>query len=123
MNWILIGVAGIAGVLTRYFVVIRVTSQFWGVPLSVLIVNALGSLLGGFMIGSPWISLKINSVWQMALAVGLLGGFTTFSAVSMDTVRLWQAGQTSSALLNLLLNNVISISTCVLGYKVGSRIL
>jgi CrcB protein len=46
----------------------------------------------------------------------VLGGFTTFSAFSLETVRLFQNGDTNLALLNILLNNSLGILFCLAGF-------
>jgi fluoride exporter len=121
MTVLLVAGCGVLGVLSRYGLNMLIPVSASGFSVSVITVNALGSFLGGVFIGSPFMSMKMTPAIYAAVAVGFLGGFTTFSAVSMDTVRLWNAGSMSGAVTNLLLNNLVSISACFVGFKMGAR--
>lgn len=68
-------------------------------PWSTLFVNVAGSLIMGVLIEA--LALRFNGSIELRtfLATGILGGFTTFSAFSMDTVNLMQRGDMSSAAL------------------------
>lgn len=72
------------------------TSQF---PFATLTVNLLGSLAMGLLAGWLARSGQPTESWGLALGVGLLGGFTTFSAFSLELVLLAQRGQWISAVL------------------------
>ena len=68
-----------------------------GLPFGTLAVNVVGSLLMGVITG--WFSLKVDPGygWRLFLTTGFLGGFTTFSAFSMDAVALYEQGQAAWA--------------------------
>lgn len=80
MNAVLIFVGGGLGSLARWLIQMWVSS-----PLATLIVNWVGSFAIGLLLksldGTPWLFLGV---------VGFLGGFTTFSGFSIDTIKLWQ---------------------------------
>lgn len=84
---ILVALGGALGAVGRYGVgaVLKGVSSF---PLATLSVNLVGSLLMGLLIG--WFSRQpaAQDSLRLFLAVGILGGFTTFSAFSMDMVQL-----------------------------------
>lgn len=87
-NVLLVGVGGFAGTVARYLVAVG----FMGVgkfPYATLIVNISGCFLIGVFVG-----LAERFDWlpevRLFLAVGLCGGFTTFSAFSIESVRLLQ---------------------------------
>ncbi|PRI11876.1 fluoride efflux transporter FluC [Leucobacter massiliensis] len=96
--WLALGIAlaGGAGAALRYLldtaVPVRVRERF---PWGIMLVNLTGSfalgLLAGLALGQPLASV---------LAVGLLGGYTTFSTAILDTVRLLQQRRIGAALLN-----------------------
>jgi CrcB protein len=67
----------------------------WGT----LIVNVVGSLAMGLIAG--WFALRGHSgeLTRLFLTTGILGGFTTFSAFSLEVALLWQRGQTTAAAL------------------------
>jgi len=87
-------------------------------PIGTLTVNALGS----FLIGFGWLLLG-NDQTRLLFLVGLLGGFTTFSSFSMETIKLWENGMSTMAAMNILLNNVVAIGLCWLGYQAGKLII
>jgi CrcB protein len=88
------------------------------IPWSILLVNSLGSLAAG-MIFARWetVITSQSSPLISALLIGLLGGFTTFSSYSLDTVRLISSGQYLPATLNFLLNNFCTLTLCYLGFR------
>jgi fluoride exporter len=91
--------AGIGGVL-RHAVYLAAARAFGpGFPWGTLAVNVVGSLAMGALAG--WLALKAGESWtqpvRLFLATGILGGFTTFSAFSLDAVLLWERGQGGAA--------------------------
>jgi CrcB protein len=109
---IYVAVGGAIGALARFGVNQLTWSLYIGsFPVATLIVNAVGSLL----IGLGWGVIE-NDLSKAFLLTGVLGGFTTFSAFSLETVRLFQNGDTNLALLNILLNNSLGILFCLAGF-------
>lgn len=108
---LLIGAGGALGALGRYGAGVFV-GRFWAgpLPLATLLVNVVGSLAMGLLIG---FLARYVPAWQnearLFLAVGLLGGFTTFSAFSLDAVTLIERGQSGLALLYVLASVIVSI--------------
>ena len=81
-------------------------------PWGTLAVNVLGSLLMGMLIGM----LAANDETQkLLLGVGFLGGFTTFSAFSLDAVQLAQSGRVGLAAAYVVLSVGIAIAALLLG--------
>jgi CrcB protein len=78
-------------------------------PFGTVFVNVSGSLLMGLLAG--WFALKADpgQAWRLFLTTGILGGFTTFSAFSLDAVLLWERGQLGSAALYVLASVVLSL--------------
>ena len=68
-------------------------------PWGTLTVNIVGSFVMGLLAG--WLALKAGESWtqhtRLFLTTGLLGGFTTFSAFSLDAMLLWERGEMFSA--------------------------
>ena len=91
-----------------------------GFPIGTLIVN----LVGSFIIGLLWGVFENQSGNQLRafLFVGVLGGFTTFSAYSIETLNLFRDGNIRLALLNILLNNVLGILLAISGLAVSKFI-
>lgn len=84
-------------------------------PLGILIVNIIGSFLLGLLTGLPGLSVT----WLTILGTGVLGGFTTFSAVSVETVLLGQRGRRDWAWGNLLVTLALCIVAAALGLMIG----
>jgi fluoride exporter len=85
-------------------------------PVGTLSVNVVGGLLMGLLAG--YFALKYQGGGQglrLFLATGILGGFTTFSAFSLDAVLLWERGDVLAAALYVTLSVALSIGALVLG--------
>lgn len=88
-----------------------------GFPWGTLTVNVVGSLAMGLFIGGlvRWIPVGGSQNVRLFLATGLLGGFTTFSAFSLDAANLWQRG----AMLTALGYVVVSVGVSILALFFG----
>ena len=84
-------------------------------PLGIIAVNILGCFLIGFLYGIFELKLLINPVWRAGLVIGILGGFTTFSSFSIDTVVFLQKGAYHAALMNVF----ITLMVCLLATLFG----
>lgn len=102
----LIALGGALGSVLRYLMVAAV-----GAPWGTAAVNVIGS----FAIGVLFVLLDTRVGWQLFLMTGLLGGFTTFSAFSLDTIKLFEAGQPFEAALYVLGSVVLSLIAVALG--------
>lgn len=111
-----IGVFGGLGCVARYLVTLW-TQQLagHGFPHGTLLVNVSGSLLLGLLLSMGVRGLPLSTELRFGLSVGFLGGFTTFSTFSYQTLLLLEEGSFWSAGLNVLLN----LSLCLLGAFVG----
>lgn len=78
-------------------------------PWGIFVCNVLGCLLMGVLVGLLIDRFSLGPVWRAALLIGFLGGFTTFSSFSMDTVTLLQQGDIISALSNVFLTLVFCL--------------
>ncbi len=116
MIWTLLQVAagGALGASGRYLVGVGVLRMLGpGFPLATMMVNVIGS----FAMGCIIITLLHKSSMHFApfLTVGLLGGFTTFSAFSLDAIVLYERGEASLAVLYVMGSVVLSIGAVFLG--------
>lgn len=99
MSYLLVGLGGALGAMGRHGVgqlVLRL--GFTGFPFATMIVNVLGSFIIGLVIGYL---AKSTPEWsqsaRLLLATGFCGGFTTFSAFSLDAFVLYERGQVLAA--------------------------
>ena len=119
MSAIYIVIGGGIGALLRYF-----TSQFVNnlynksFSLGTVFVNCIGALLIGFLI-NIFDMFGINTKWKLLLITGFLGGYTTFSAYSLETVNYFVNGNIKFGILNILINNILCLLFVLLGLWVN----
>jgi len=114
--WLAIALGGAAGSLGRYALGLWLKAAAPGFPLATLAVNALGGLAIGWLFATG----AARPEWlRLGLMTGVLGGFTTFSAFSLETLLLWQEGRALAAALNVGLNLVLALGGCALGLWLG----
>lgn len=95
-----IGLGGGVGSMLRYGLSVWVQRQLEGdFPFGTFFVNVSGSFLIGWLMGCFEAAPVAGDMPRLLLAVGFCGGFTTFSAFSLEVVRLLQSNQTMAALL------------------------
>ncbi len=109
--FLLVGLGGAIGAMMRYGTGVAV-GHLWrtSFPIATLIVNVAGSLAMGLLVG--WLARALPP-WQneirLFVAVGVLGGFTTFSAFSLDVVTLFERGELVPALGYILGSVLLSV--------------
>jgi CrcB protein len=115
----LVALGGAIGASCRYLAgvaMFRLTGPT-DFPIAILMVNVVGSfLMGVFVVAAAHKGLTHLSPLVMT---GILGGFTTFSAFSLETVTLMERGQIASAGLYVLLSVVLSVGGLMLGLMVA----
>ena len=88
-------------------------------PYGTLLINVLGSLLIGVVQEVALSTLLIPETLRLVLAVGVMGGFTTYSSFSYETIRLLEAGSWMAATLYLVLTTALCLGCCVAGLSLG----
>lgn len=100
--FVALSVAGGLGAACRYLLDSAMKPRFRGAfPWSTVLINASGSLALGFLTGAAGHGLLPQGL-SVVLGAGFLGGYTTFSTASYETVRLVQDGKRAAALANAL---------------------
>lgn len=82
------------------------------------------NLAGCFAIGVAWSVIEhwqLSVQWRLVMVAGFLGGFTTYSSFSLETVQLLQAGKVMESLLYALLTVAGCIAACAAGLWLAGR--
>ncbi len=90
-------------------------------PFGILTVNILGSFLMGFLAIVMINRLEMDFIWRGAILVGFLGGFTTFSSFSIDTVQLIQEGLWLKAAVYVLASVCLCLCATGIGIYLAER--
>ena len=107
--------AGMGGALRHSFN--QASTRLFGpdLPLSTLLVNVLGSFSIGCIGGYFAVRGHGSQSLQLFLTTGILGGYTTFSAFSLEAALLWERGQVASCFVFVLASVVVSIAAVFAG--------
>ena len=106
-----IGIGATVGASCRYYIGI-ISAQYLGkgLPYGTLISNVIGSFIAGVLIVLVLEKLLLSETYRLMLLVGLAGSLTTMSALSIESVEMISVGHYSQALINILLNLLLSLS-------------
>jgi CrcB protein len=116
LAYLLVGLAGALGAITRYSVGLMLyTHSIF--PFATLIVNLVGCYLLPVLSSSVFHKSRLSPKVQTAITTGFLGSFTSFSAFSVETVKLLEQGDIKFAVLYVLLSVVGGIVMSNLGWK------
>lgn len=112
-----VAAGGAIGASLRYIVSDKITALLGhGFPYGTITVNILGSLLLGIMVeSSARLTIPMPQEMRALLAVGILGGFTTFSTFSLDAVTLLERGQIVPMLCYIVVSVVIGVLAMIAG--------
>lgn len=118
----MVAFGGALGALARYLAGIGIVRLLGhtGFPLGIVTVNILGSFLMGVFIAVA----ENRGLTHLSplVATGFLGGFTTFSSFSLETVTLWQRGEAGLAALYVVLSVVVSILALFAGLWIARTV-
>jgi CrcB protein len=113
---LLVGLGGFAGSVARYLVSVIVASQTAFVfPLATFLVNVIGCLLIGVFFQMADRGDAITPEFRLLLMTGFCGGFTTFSAFSVENIQLLQKGEFVFAAGNILLSIAVGLAATWFG--------
>ena len=120
MNVVLVFIGGGIGAATRYWM--DGALQRWtgsSFPVGTFVINAIGCFLIGFMMGALQDRFMVNPSLRVFLAIGILGGFTTFSTFSYETVTMMRDAEYLYAAVNVLFTVVTCLGATSTGMFVG----
>jgi CrcB protein len=132
LKTLLIAAGGAIGSVLRYALATfaqrhtaAITTRWFGhaLPVGTFVVNLVGCLLIGVLAALFVRHVLPHEQYRLALTVGVLGGFTTFSAFGLDTFALLQRGHWGLALLNIAISCAAGVGAVSLGFYGTQRLL
>lgn len=117
-----IALAGGVGSALRFVVDGLIRARFaTATPTGIVVINVTGSFLLGFITGLA-LGGSVSEEWRLVLCTGLLGGYTTFSTASLDTVRLLRERRIATGVLHGLGTLVACVAAGGLGLVLAGLI-
>ena len=118
---VLIGLGGFIGTILRYILsglpYKLIDTSF---PVGILLVNFIGAFSIGYFMEFSLTRSMFSDTTRMFVAIGVLGGFTTVSTFSYETIALFRSAQYVYGLLNVFLTNVFCLGGTMMGIKLVS---
>jgi CrcB protein len=114
-----VAVGGILGTAARLAVDLAFPHEEDAFPWNTLAINVLGSFILGALVGTLWARATTPPWLRAGLGVGVLGSFTTFSAVMVSAVSLSTANEWMLAVGYLVASVVLGLGAAALGLRVG----
>ena len=119
MNYLLVFFGGGLGASLRHAVNMACAKGFGtAFPYGTFIINISGSTVMGLIAGYLAFKGEASQPWRLFLMTGILGGYTTFSAFSLDTALLYERGELGLAALYVALSVALSIGGLFAGFAV-----
>jgi CrcB protein len=120
MSWIAVALGGAAGSILRYMLGLAFNQQSW--PYGTWLANVLGSFFIGLFF--VWGKEKggLSPELYLLLTTGILGGFTTFSTFSLETVSFFLQGQTVRAIFYTCLSVAVGLLAAYIGIRLGRNL-
>ncbi len=115
-HYLLIAAGGALGAMARYGMGTAVQARVGSMaPVGTMSVNILGCLLMGIVAGGIGARVLTHPHWRSFVAIGLLGGFTTFSSFGYETFALVEDGRWDLALMNVLVSTLAGLAALWIG--------
>ena len=111
----------VVGSLLRWAAGLWLNARWAGFPLGTLFVNCVGGLVIGVVLF--WLERSPNELLRLLLVTGLLGGFTTFSSFSVESLIMLQRGQLLLALGHTLAHVFGALTCAAVGFRVAEAVL
>ena len=123
MTLILVAIGGAFGALSRYglerILSTIVGPTFW----TTMVINASGSFVLGVFISLSDSKFEPSSNLRLLIAVGFLASYTTFSTLTVTSVKQFIEGDIAHALINIIASLVVGLCAALLGLLIGKSIL
>lgn len=111
MNYLLVFAGGGLGAVVRYWVNV-LCGRLFGTdfPYGIMLINITGSTVMGLIAGYLAFKGEASQPWRIFIMTGVLGGYTTFSAFSLDAALLYERGEVGLAALYVIASVVLAIT-------------
>lgn len=116
---LIVGVGSFAGGVLRYILSVGLSKlgRLWAFPIGIMVINILGCFLIGVLYGYFKSKATTDPVLPLLLMTGVLGGFTTFSTFSFETVQLFQQNEWLKAAFYVVGSVGLGVAACYLGIR------
>jgi fluoride exporter len=122
-KYLAVAAGGALGAVLRYYLggtlLARAAAPF---PTATFVINITGSFIIGFFLTLATERLHISPHWRLAVAVGFVGAYTTFSTFEYETARLIEDGDFMRALLNVVLSVVLGFAAVWAGIILARKV-
>ena len=120
----IVGVTGGIGAICRFLIMLHFRDVHSMAGLGTLIVNSIAcfiiGVVAGWVVVAPW-NFQHKEIFALATMTGFCGGFSTFSAFTLDCVKYYEAGQIMIWVILATLTVFIGLFGCALGYWLGQK--
>ncbi len=123
LNVFLVALGGGLGAAARFGVSLAMPARADGWPLATFVINVSGSLLIGLLAGWLLTRGEAGEPWRLFLGVGVLGGFTTFSAYSLETMRMIERNDWLGASTYSIGSVLAGLAAVAIGIAFAKRVL
>ena len=116
---LIVGVGSFAGGTLRYILSVGLSKlgRLWAFPIGIMVINILGCFLIGVLYGYFKSKATTDPVLPLLLMTGVLGGFTTFSTFSFETIQLLQQNEWLKAAFYVVGSVGLGVAACYLGIR------
>ena len=116
---LIVGVGSFTGGALRYILSVGLSKlgRLWAFPIGIMVINVLGCFLIGVLYGYFKSKATTDPVLPLLLMTGVLGGFTTFSTFSFETIQLLQQNEWLKAVLYVVGSVGVGVVACYLGMR------
>lgn len=122
-SYIAVAIGGVFGCIARFGVTQLVQAVYGNeFPLATFCINVTGCFLMGFLFYEMLDKVQVTPPIRAGVLTGVLGGFTTFSTFSMETITLVENGQTRTAALYLGCSIVFGLAAILMGAYIARRL-
>ena len=122
-RYVAVAIGGALGAMARYWIGSLVGERFpTRFPLGTLIINVSGSFIIGLFLTLVTDRMSIHPNWRLAIAVGFVGAYTTFSTFEYETFKLLEGGSSTYGFMNVVVSLTLGFLAVWGGIELGRAI-